>query len=312
MALTYREQAYKTFGRVLAIENGDMELYVTLDIGPRIIHYALAGGENFMFEDVNAEIVNQDASFDSFFYPGAFWRTYGGHRIWLTPEAWPDSYIPDNDPVSYTVEGNVFTFTPPAQKSIHVAERLILTVAENGTEVTVRAEATNIGTQPKTFGMWQLTVMCPNGLAIVPQTVRDTHLLHNRRMSLWAYTEMNDERVHWGKTLFSLRQDPSSDHPFKVGITNERGFAAYLCHGAMFVKRLPFYADVTYPDDGCNFEIYTNPQILELESLGKLAAVTPGDTISSEEVWSLTPDVAAPDASGENAMNEIIAKYIEK
>ena len=154
--------------------------------------------------------------------------------------------------------------------------------------------------------------MCPNGLAIVPQTVRDTHLLHNRRMSLWAYTEMNDERVHWGKTLFSLRQDPSSDHPFKVGITNERGFAAYLCHGAMFVKRLPFYADVTYPDDGCNFEIYTNPQILELESLGKLAAVTPGDTISSEEVWSLTPDVAAPDASDENAMNEIIAKYIEK
>ena len=29
-------------------------------------------------------------------------------------------------------------------------------------------------------------------------------------------------------------------------------------------------------------------------------------------VWSLTPDVAAPDASDENAMNEIIAKYIEK
>ncbi len=311
MALTYREQAYKTFGRVLAIENGDMELYVTLDVGPRIIRYALPGGENFMFEDVNAEIVEQSAAFDAHFYPGAYWRTYGGHRIWLTPEAKPDTYYPDNDPCTYTVNGNVITVTPPAQKASQVAERLVLTVPESGTSVVVRAEATNLADHPQTFGVWQISVMCPNGLAVVPQTLRDTGLLHNRRMSLWPYCEMNDARVYWGKTLFTLRQDPSADRPFKVGTSNERGFAAYLCHNAMFVKRMPFYADVPYPDDGCNFETYTNPQILELESLGKLAPVAPGDTVSSEEIWSLTPNVTAPDASDEAALAALLDAYIE-
>lgn len=311
MALTYREQAYKTFGRVLAIENGDMELYVTLDVGPRIIRYALPGGENFMFEDVNAEIVEQSAAFDDHFYPGAYWRTYGGHRIWLTPEAKPDTYYPDNDPCTYTVNGNVITVTPPAQKASQVAERLVLTVPESGTSVVVRAEATNLADHPQTFGVWQISVMCPNGLAVVPQTLRNTGLLHNRRMSLWPYCEMNDARVYWGKTLFTLRQDPSADRPFKVGTSNERGFAAYLCHNAMFVKRMPFYADVPYPDDGCNFETYTNPQILELESLGKLAPVAPGDTVSSEEIWSLTPNVTAPDASDEAALAALLDAYIE-
>lgn len=311
MALTYREQAYKTFGRVLAIENGDMELYVTLDVGPRIIRYALPGGENFMFEDVNAEIVEQSAAFDDHFYPGAYWRTYGGHRIWLTPEAKPDTYYPDNDPCTYTVNGNVIAVTPPAQKASQVAERLVLTVPESGTSVVVRAEATNLADHPQTFGVWQISVMCPNGLAVVPQTLRDTGLLHNRRMSLWPYCEMNDARVYWGKTLFTLRQDPSADRPFKVGTSNERGFAAYLCHNAMFVKRMPFYADVPYPDDGCNFETYTNPKILELESLGKLAPVAPGDTVSSEEVWSLTPNVTAPDASDEAALAALLDEYIE-
>lgn len=311
MALTYREQAYKTFGRVLAIENGDMELYVTLDVGPRIIRYALPGGENFMFEDVNAEIVEQGAAFDDHFYPGAYWRTYGGHRIWLTPEAKPDTYYPDNDPCTYTVHGNVITVTPPAQKASQVAERLILTVPESGTSVVVRAEATNLADHPQTFGVWQISVMCPNGLAVVPQTLRDTGLLHNRRMSLWPYCEMNDARVYWGKTLFTLRQDPGADRPFKVGTSNERGFAAYLCHNAMFIKRLPFYSDVPYPDDGCNFETYTNPKILELESLGKLAPVAPGDTVSSEEVWSLTPDVTAPDATDEAALAALLDACIE-
>ena len=312
MSITYREQSYKTFGRVLAIENGFVELYVTLDVGPRIIRYALSGGNNFLFEDVEAQIVEKGADFDAYFHPGAYWRTYGGHRIWLTPEAKPATYYPDNDPCEYTVSGNVFTFTPPAQKVNNVAERLILTVSETGSEVVVRAEAKNTAAVPQTFGMWQVSVMCKSGLAVVPQTTRDSGLLHNRRMSLWPYCDMSDARVRWGKTLITLRQDPAADGPFKIGTSNERGFAAYLCHGALFVKRLPYYAGVPYPDDGCNFEIYTNPHFLEIESLGQLAPVAPGDMISSEEVWSLTPDVEAPDASDEAALAALMARYVEK
>ena len=59
MAVTYREMTYKTFGRVLAIENGVIELYVTLDVGPRIIRYSTVGGANVMHEDIDAKIVEK-------------------------------------------------------------------------------------------------------------------------------------------------------------------------------------------------------------------------------------------------------------
>lgn len=311
MAIKTREIKYKTFGRVLAIENGAIELYVTLDVGPRVIRYALAGGENFMFEDVNLDIVEKGAGFDDYFYKGAYWHTYGGHRIWLTPESKPETYYPDNDPVAYRIEGNKFTFTPPPQKSNDVQETLILTVSENTSEVEVCATAENLRDKPQTFGLWQVSVMCKNGLAVAPQTTRDTVLLHNRTMSLWPYCNMADERVCWGRELISLQQNPNATNPFKIGTSNERGFVAYLAHGALFVKRFPYYYGYPYPDDGCNFEMYTNPHFLELESLGKLAPVAPGEIIRTSEFWSLTPGVEKPDGRDMGALEKIVAGYIE-
>lgn len=312
MAIKAREISYKTFGRVLAIENGEIELYVTLDVGPRIIRYAPAGGENFMFEDVNSQVVEKGEEFDGYFYGGAYWRNYGGHRIWLTPESKPETYYPDNDLVEYKIEGNVFTFSPPPQKSNNVQERLVLTISESKSEVEVSAIAQNLADGPQTFGIWHVSVMCQNGLAVVPQTTTDTVLLHNRTMSLWPYCDMGDARVRWGRELISLRQDPDAARPFKFGSSNERGFAGYLANGALFVKRFPFYADYPYPDDGCNFEIYTNPYFLELESLGKLVPVAPGETICASEFWSITPGVEKPDGSDMASLEKIVSRYIEK
>lgn len=312
MAISYRERSYKTFGRVLAIDNGEIELFITLDMGPHIIRYARIGGENVMYEDVNARFIEKGECFDKYYYPGAYWYNCGGHRVWVTPESRPETYYPDNEPCEYTVDGNVFTFTPPAQRSNNIALKLIVTVDETGSGVTVCAEAKNVGDAPKSFGIWQITVACTGGTLIVPQTTRDTGLLHNRRISLWPYASMSDERAYWGKTLISLRQDKTISQAFKIGTSNERGYAAYLCNGDLFVKRIQYFPGVPYPDDGCNFETYTNDSFLEIESLGKMAPVAPGDTVSTVEVWSLTPDVAAPDAKDEAALAAILDKYVGK
>jgi hypothetical protein len=310
MRFSYQELQYAPFGKVLAITHGETEMYVSLDFGPRILRYALTGGENFMFEDQKGEIVEKGPAFDEVFYPGAYWRNYAGHRIWLTPESMPETYIPDNDPVSYEINGQTITFTPPAQKALAVQEQLVLTFLEDGS-VEVNAKATNIGDKPATFGIWQVTVMCKNGLAVVPQNTCDTGLLHNRTMSLWPYCDMSDARVSWGKTLITLEQNPENTNAFKIGTRNCRGFSAYLCHNAMFVKRFACFEGVNYPDDGCNFEMYTNQHFLELESLGPLASVSPGDTISQSEYWSITPGVNRPAKNDFAALEKIVAELVE-
>jgi hypothetical protein len=42
-----------------------------------------------------------------------------------------------------------------------------------------------------------------------------------------------------------------------------------------------------YPDFGCSFETFTNHEVLELETLGPLTRVAPGETVELVEDWGL-------------------------
>jgi hypothetical protein len=72
------------------LSNGAAEVVVTTDVGPRIIRYARAGGENMLAELPDA--VTRTALGD--------WKAWGGHRLWHAPEGMPRSYAPDNAPGS--------------------------------------------------------------------------------------------------------------------------------------------------------------------------------------------------------------------
>ena len=71
----------------IKLENDFAELIVSTELGPRIISYRAAGGENFfaVFKD---QIARPDK---------AAWRSFGGHRLWTAPEVYPRTYYPDYD-----------------------------------------------------------------------------------------------------------------------------------------------------------------------------------------------------------------------
>ena len=60
--ISIKEVKYKNFGKCLEISNDIMEVYVTVDIGPRIIKCNLKGRENLMFEDVERNFSNDVSS----------------------------------------------------------------------------------------------------------------------------------------------------------------------------------------------------------------------------------------------------------
>jgi hypothetical protein len=85
-----------------------------------------------------------------------------------------------------------------------------------------------------------------------------------------------------------LRQDPENRVPQKLGTWNANTWGAYLLHGELFVKRYEATAGpAAYPDYGCCYETFTNQDILELETLGPLTCLPPGESVTHTEQWSL-------------------------
>ena len=63
-------------------------------------------------------------------------------------------------------------------------------------------------------------------------------------------------------------------------------WAAYLLGSELFVKRYSA-APGAYPDFGCSFETFTNADFLELETLGPLVRLAPGEFVYHTETWTL-------------------------
>ena len=73
---------------------------------------------------------------------------------------------------------------------------------------------------------------------------------------------------------------------------------------------MPFDPKATYTDHGCNTEVYTEAAFFEVESLGPLVTLAPGQTASHKERWFLFSGVTIPkdDAELEKTLAPIIAK----
>jgi hypothetical protein len=69
------------------------------------------------------------------------------------------------------------------------------------------------------------------------------------------------------------------------------GWVAYLNQNTLFVKRFKYDENKTYPDQGCNFETFTNEEMLEIETLGPLVNLAPGRAVELTEQWELVPSV---------------------
>lgn len=287
------ETNYRHFGNCAVITDGKTECFVTLDFGPRIIRYATQDGENMLFEGSTPFSAEGSPAFDAAFGEGSAWHSYGGHRLWVSPEAMPRSYYPDNEPVAMERVEDGARFTAKVQRWNNMQLSIEVTMDKTG-RLEVAHTVTNCGAWPVKCAPWAITVVSQGGMAAVPVVKRETGLLPNRSVSLWPYTKMNDSRFGWGADFITLHQDRKAAGPCKFGSVSEAGIAAYFNHGQMFVKRFGYTEGAEYPDGGVNFECYTNPEILEVESLGALRELGPAECMEHTERWELHGGIPMP------------------
>jgi len=274
--------AYEGWKNCIRLSNDTIELVITTAIGPRVIHCGFVGSQNLFGVMPDTKGLTG----------GDEWRLYGGHRLWHSPEEDPRSYSPDNSPVDFSQSEDTVRLTQEIEPLTHVQKEMEVTLLDDANGVRVIHRLTNLGAWAIELAPWALTVMAQGGESIVPQPQGEfDSLLPNRRLTLWPYTNMSDPRLTWGEKYIRMRQDPTMDRRCKYGLSAEDGWLAYVLNGEMFVKRFEYDLYADYPDWGCAVELFTNDQILEVETLGPLAILEPGETVEHEEQWYLFRNV---------------------
>lgn len=275
---------YKGWHNCYRVTNGEVELIVTGDVGPRVIRFGFVGGQNLFKEFPEQLGKSGEEKF----------QLRGGDRVWKAPEDPIATWAPDNVPVEISVTGNGLIARAPVEPLTHLRKEIEIQMTAGGTGVTVIHRITNQSLFPLQFSAWALTMMAPGGVAVSGFPPRGKHpenLEATNPLVMWAYTNLADKRWTFTRKYLTLRQDPHNSDAQKLGVFNPRTWAAYVLDGEAFIKRTAADPRATYPDFGCSFETFTNNEFLEMETLSPVKNVLPGETIELAEHWSLHRNV---------------------
>jgi hypothetical protein len=298
METTIKTVPYQGWKNNLQLANGDAELTMTLDVGPRVISYRLTDGPNVFKEW--ADQLGKSGESD--------WVIRGGHRLWRGPEDEKLTYVPDNAPIAYEQLGpGRVRLIQPIEEITGIQKEIDLTLAPSGSRVHLIHRLRNATAGTIEFAPWALSVMAPGGTEIIPLPEKITHpgslapgeepdqrgFLPNQSLILWPYADLADPRLHLGTHYILLKQDGAATKPTKIGFAHRMGWIGYLRDGYLFVKHVGYEEGKIYIDGGSNFETFTNGEMLEIETLGPLARIAPGEAVEHLETWQLFKDVPA-------------------
>ena len=273
---------YGGWPNCVRLYNEEIELIVTTDIGPRIIHFGFIKGGNMLYV----------SPADSGKTGGDEWRLYGGHRLWIAPETIPLSYHPDNTPVTYSFTEESLTLSASKESTSGISKEMQISLSPASNKITVVHRLKNENESDIQLAVWAITAMAPGGSAIIPQEPYgegNDFLLPARPLALWPYTQMNDPRWTWGERYILAKQDAVLSSEQKIGVLNKQGWCAYHIDKTLLIKRFDYSANEQYPDYNCNNELYINGHFLEVETLGPLTTLRPNEITEHVEYWGLHP-----------------------
>lgn len=311
--VTMKTIPYKGWNNNLQLSNGTVELVITLEVGPRIIRYGFVGESN-VFKEYEEQMGKSGES---------TWMIRGGHRLWHAPEDLTRTYALDNSPIKYEkLSESSVRLIQPVESITGIQKEMDITLDPNSSRVRVVHRLRNTGLWDVELAPWALSVMAPGGAAIIPLPEKIAHpgsvlpgqkpdlrgLLPNQQMIIWPYTDLADARWRWGSKYIVLRQEKTKG-PTKIGLALKTGWAAYLRDGYLFVKRYDYKEGYHYPDYGCNFETFTNQDMLEVESLGPLTRIAPGHSVEHTEQWWLFKNI--PNDTSDAAIDANIRPLVE-
>src|SRR5438045_9229846 len=115
------------------VSNGEVELIVTGDVGPRISRFGFVGGQNLFKEFADQMGKAGEEKF----------QLRGGDRVWKAPEDPVATWAPDNVPVEITPTAAGLVARAPIEPRTHLQKGIELSMSPSGTSVAVSNRTTD-------------------------------------------------------------------------------------------------------------------------------------------------------------------------
>lgn len=255
------------------LEDETASLVVTTSAGPRIL--GLTGrGDNLM-------AVLPEGGID--LPGGGRFAMIGGHRLWAAPEVPETTYLPDDRPCSAAeIDGGVRVEAPPDDSGLIRA----LEVRRTGEGWAIDHVLSDTSGTPRTLAPWGISQLRLGGEVIVPGGAPGPGPGADRSIVLWPYSDPEDPRVTFGRDGLRIRAAPGGGR-LKLGLAPSDGRILYHLDGEVFEKRIAVEPGLPYADMGAAVQVYLCDDFVELETLGPLTAMVPGQEVRHREVWTL-------------------------
>lgn len=259
------------------LENEHIRLEYLAETGPRIVRVFMHGnGENQLAELPDVTLPS----------PNGEYAIYGGHRLWMSPEFPETTYYPENGGLHVEQRNGAVQLTAGANAT-GIVKRMWITLDPDRAAVDIEHELANAGSATVVLAPWAITQVPLGGTAVLPRRawwLDPAGLQPTKNIVLWDYAALDDPRLEITREQITVRADGTGG-PFKIGHLNHVGWIGYVRNGVLFLKSFTPQTELPHPDFGCNAEVYTNNRFLELESLGVLGQLAPGQAVSHRERW---------------------------
>ena len=270
----FGREAYRLF-------NDQLSITVVPALSGRVMEL-IVGSRNLLW--INQPLLEGRAGGDPAF---GGWKNWGGYKTWLAPQAhWPDPEAQSEDIDS--VEWEVVARTEDSLdlrgpiipwSGVRLGRRIALTpeAQRRGQTLGVSIGETilNASAQPQTWAVWAVAQFPVPGWATFPS--KDS----KRVKTLHA----SPPRLDQGRLRFS------GNSKWKVGALGVEGWGEYRADGWPRAFRAIFPPQAALPHaDDCNLEVWSNsdPGYMELEWLGPIVTLKPGEEWVFETEWAIS------------------------
>jgi hypothetical protein len=253
---------------------GPYELEAAHDFGPRITSLRRDGSPNLFVELKDSVALSYSAN--------AVYRLRGGHRLWAAPEIPAVTYAPDDHPCVVSASREAISISAPPDVA-GVMKEIVVTRDGDRLQVTHRLTNTNDGLLE--LAPWAITQLPLGGEALLPLESQGSDLQADRSLVLWPYSRLDDDRVEADRDHILIRGEAGP--ALKLGSGPEPGWLEYRLHDWRFRKRAVDTAEGSYPDRGAVCQVYVKDAFVELETVGALARLDPGESLEHGEIWEI-------------------------